>query len=113
MSDSPTRARRGESLHARRDARHEPSAGGHCELSRLRHRHHGDVTGARSMRAISRINCFAILSAASAVAPLYLAPVLSWVVVQRTSPSGSTRRTEIRASLTVSVVAWLSSIPTD
>ena len=50
-----------------------------------------------------------ILSAASALEPLYFAPRLSWVVDQITSPSGSTSRTEIRASSIVSVVTWLSS----
>lgn len=53
----------------------------------------------------SRTSCLTIWSATSALAPLYLAPLLSFVVVQITSPSVETSRTAKRASFTVSVDA--------
>src|SRR5271165_537366 len=46
----------------------------------------------------SAINCFAIFSATSALAPWNFAPLLSCVVDHNTSPSLFTRRTVARAS---------------
>src|SRR5216684_1923788 len=59
----------------------------------------------------SHMSCLTTFSATSALAPLYFAPLLSCVVDQSTSPSLETKRTAIRASLTVSVDAWASAIP--
>src|SRR5579885_161510 len=61
----------------------------------------------------SHKSCFTTWAATSALAPLYLAPLLSLVVAQITSPSGETSRTATRASLTVSVVACESSAAID
>ena len=61
--------------------------------------------------ATSRTNCFTHMSAASALAPLYFAPLLSWVVVQITSPSVLTRRIATRARSIVSVFTDESLIP--
>src|SRR5437870_9744443 len=49
--------------------------------------------------SMSQTNCLTILLATSALAPLYFAPLLSCVVVQITSPSLLTNRTEALASL--------------
>src|SRR2546421_12850830 len=70
-------------------------------------------TAAAVFSAFSRSHrsCFKAFSAASAVAPLYFAPLLSCVVDQRTSPSLETSRTTSRASLIVSVAARESAIP--
>jgi hypothetical protein len=48
-------------------------------------------------------NCLTHLSATSALDPLYLAPLLSWVLVQMTSPSGSRESYGNLGSFTVSV----------
>ena len=59
----------------------------------------------------SRSNCFMHVSATSALEPLYLAPLLSCVLVQITPPSGLTKRTATLASLMVSLFTEESLLP--
>src|SRR5579864_888098 len=70
-----------------------------------------DVEFGLSSFSTSRSNCFTHLSATSALAPLYFAPLLSWVLVQITSPSGLTRRIATLASFMVSVFTDESLVP--
>src|SRR5947209_19712455 len=84
-------------------------------MARFRHPDAGSgisVVYFRLNRSTSAVSCLVILSATSALAPRNLAPLLSCVVDQITSPSLLTSRTVARASCLRSRILLDSFSPT-